>query len=279
MTSFKLGPHYLDAALFLAHASYAAYEDDPKDYEFQDFQFQDFQFDELIPFARGFLAEREDAIILAFRGTDDPWDWLINVNIFQDDDDGARVHSGFKHALKSVWPQISEPLQKMHRQKKRKIWVTGHSLGGALATLATRRLIRNKNGLMLNKNANQIETHTFGQPRVGCARMARQIISPFYRFAYSTDLVTYFPVGVFNRVRYAHAGTLKYIDKEGDIHRGTPNLFSSIIAGYRTARKLKGELVANDELRTTVRAIERTIKKDHEMPHYIAKIAQEIENG
>jgi len=266
MTFFQLGHHPSEPTLFLAHASCAAYKDNPATYT--DFNFQ---FDELIPFAskdvgvtRGFLAEKKDAIILAFRGTDDPWDWLINLNALQDNENGVRIHRGFKQALKSVWNQISEPLLKMYRQNKRKILITGHSLGGALAMLATRRLI-------LNKNVGQIETYTFGQPRVGCARMGRQIISPFYRFAYSLDPVTYAPFKIFRRINlhYAHAGTLKHIDAAGNLHKGPPSFVSNIMTAYHAVKKIKGELAANDDLRAVVRAR----LQDHNMSHYIEKIA------
>ena len=90
MTTFKLGGYYLETALSLAHASCAAYENDLNNYE----GFQNFHFKNVIPFAsartkdneatRGFLAEREDAIVLAFRGSDDSYDWRnINPNCGQ----------------------------------------------------------------------------------------------------------------------------------------------------------------------------------------------------
>jgi len=47
MTSFQLGGPYLQSALFLAHASYAAYEENPESYK----NFQNFHFDNVIPFA------------------------------------------------------------------------------------------------------------------------------------------------------------------------------------------------------------------------------------
>ena len=102
-------------------------------------------------------------------------------------DNGANVHEGFVLALASVWDKISVPLREMVEQKRRKIWITGHSLGGALAT---RRL--------LNMQIGQIETHTFGQPRVGDKVMCQQITSPFYRFAYASDPVTFVPFKVPN---------------------------------------------------------------------------------
>ena len=274
MTSFTLGNHYLKSALTLAHASYAAYENKPETYE----GFQDFQFDELIPFAsdpkkdggatRGFLAARQDAIVLVFRGTDieSVQDWAINLNALQIQDNGAKVHQGFGLALASVWDKITVPLQKLVEQRKRKVWITGHSLGGALATLATRRL--------LNMKIGQIETHTFGQPRVGDKAMGKQITSPFYRFAYVSDPVPLVPFGVPKAMDYTHAGTLKQIDAAGNIHEDASNLVSHVTATFHAIKQIKDELLGND-LKTFVR--ERI--KDHFMPNYVEKIANAIKKG
>jgi len=274
MTSFTLGQHYLKSALFLAHASYAAYEDNPETYE----AFQKFHFDNLIPFSsdpkkdgeatRGFLAERKDAIVLAFRGTDgvNLQDWAINLNIKQVLDNGAYVHEGFALALASVWDKISVQLQKMVAQNKRKIWITGHSLGGALATLATRRL--------LNMNIGQIETYTFGQPRVGDKTMCQQITSTFYRFAYASDPVVFVPFKVPKTMSYTHVGMLKQIDAIGCIHEDASNFISRIVAASYSVKKIINEFLANDPKTFVFKRI-----KDHLMPNYVEKIAQVIKNG
>ena len=241
------------------HASCAAYENDPTTYSF----FHDFHFDEVIPFSsdpkkdggatRGFLAARNDAIILAFRGSDDAQDWAINFNVKKIQDNGAHVHEGFVLALASVWDKISTPLRKMVEQKNRKIWVTGHSLGGALATLATRRL--------LNMGVGQIETHTFGQPRVGGIKLAKQITSTFYRFAYVSDPVPVFPP---ERMRYVHTGTLKQIGADGTIRGDSTSLISQIAAQSNTIKQFFG-----NSLKTFIR--ERI--DDHFISNYVEKIA------
>ncbi|HBT77765.1 MAG TPA: hypothetical protein DEB39_12765 [Planctomycetaceae bacterium] len=98
------------SALFLAHASNAAYRDDPKTYVGYD----RFQFDDVLPFhcpskvTHGFLASKKDAIVLAFRGTDDIMDWCINIDSKQIEDKGARIHKGFFHAVDSVWVTLAK---------------------------------------------------------------------------------------------------------------------------------------------------------------------------
>lgn len=63
--------------------------------------------------------------MLAFRGTDDVEDWLVNLNVVQIEDHGALVHRGFHRALDSVWPRIESKLKSLLKASPRKIWVTG----------------------------------------------------------------------------------------------------------------------------------------------------------
>jgi len=262
MTPLTLGNHYLKSALFLAHASCAAYESNPETYE----NFQRFQFDDKpIPFAcdpqkdgevtRGFLAARQDAIVLAFKGSENILDWATNLDCIQIEDNGAQVHRGFMQALEKAWPTIRESLQKILERKKRKIWVTGHSLGGALAMLATRRLL-------MDMKIDQIETHTFGQPRVGDKAMCRQITSTFYRFAYTSDPITFFPLWAMS---YSHAGTLKDIGITGKIHEDASHWFSRVWAGLNALKQIK--LYGWE-------AFFRERKEDHSLLNYREKIAQ-----
>ena len=51
---------------------------------------------------------------------------------------GVKVHGGFKDAFEAVYESIKETLQPNLHGKK--IVMTGHSLGGALASLLTYRL-------------------------------------------------------------------------------------------------------------------------------------------
>jgi predicted lipase len=70
------------------------------------------------------------------------------------------VHEGFTDAFESVKQKFRDQVDIMRkRYPKAKLMITGHSLGGALAIMASADLIYQKIPI------DQI--YTFGQPRVG----------------------------------------------------------------------------------------------------------------
>ncbi|HBT77766.1 MAG TPA: hypothetical protein DEB39_12770 [Planctomycetaceae bacterium] len=156
----------------------------------------------------------------------------------------------------------------MMQERPRKIWVTGHSLGGALATLATRRLTMEADYL---NEVDPIATFTFGQPRVGDTQMCRQIGSPFYRFAYVADPVTWVPFSVPAFVEYAHAGDLRMIDKSSTIRKSATDWFLSYgksliaVAAQMTTTKLVGRVsqhIRSHYMDNYIQRITTAIKKE-----------------
>lgn len=98
------------------------------------------------------------------------------------------VHNGFKSALDAVWPQISSKLGPPGDQRK-DIWLTGHSLGAALAQLAALRLT--KSGYRVHR------VYTFGMPRIGdkefVADYDRQLGAQSFPHVNAQDVVTRVP--------------------------------------------------------------------------------------
>lgn len=115
---------------------------------------------------------------LVFRGTNGLETWLSNLTTFQVRwPGGGMVHSGFKKEFFRVWPEVAETLDEIDLP----LFITGHSLGGALALLAAS---------MRTPRA----VYTFGCPRVGDPVFARRLSEvPVFRIASLRDIVTGVP--------------------------------------------------------------------------------------
>ena len=96
---------------------------------------------------------------------------------------GERVHSGFMQQYDDIAFKLEEALDDP-RIKGKPLFITGHSLGGAVATIAARRLDAER----------QIAAcYTFGSPRVGTEGWVAQIKTPIYRIVNSADPVPLVP--------------------------------------------------------------------------------------
>ncbi len=142
--------------------------------------------------------------ILSFRGTDSPHDWFANLRISRGKAvaGAGRVHSGFRAGLDTLWDTLWPAVEHYPHP----IFLTGHSLGAALAALATARLVH------LNKHVHS--TYLYGAPRVGDAEFARALPRDrVFRIVNRRDLVTEVPPSV--ALRFRHGGTLIYISSRG----------------------------------------------------------------
>ncbi len=205
----------LPCALSLAHASSLAYvEEEEKLREVLESQ--------RLKLLGVFRQENIQAIlfeagrrwILAFRGSQETRDWIINLKITQSSlqasAEGAtpsavEVHTGFQEGLDLVWSAVREKLQTMPAETQ--LVFTGHSLGGALATIAAHRF----------PDSGRVGCiYTFGQPLVGNGSFAREMFErygeKFFRFVNNRDIVTRIPPppGI-----YRHCGMRCFIDEEG----------------------------------------------------------------
>jgi hypothetical protein len=152
--------------------------------------------------------------VVAFRGSEiwkrserfDPRqvlsDFRTNIDIrLADWEGGGRVHQGFKTALDAVWEEMAPEIERL-QDRGLKIWITGHSLGAALATLAADRLPEIQ-GL-----------YTFGSPRVGDKAFQDHFNRPAYRVVNGDDIVASVP----GTIPFRHVGTLVVIDSRGRLH-------------------------------------------------------------
>tara|TARA_R110000850_G_scaffold172790_1_gene298434 strand:- start:3085 stop:4161 length:1077 start_codon:yes stop_codon:yes gene_type:complete len=123
-------------------------------------------------------------LILVFRGTQ-PNISDISTDIKADlvaAPEGGRIHRGFLEAFEHVRERIETALG---RYPGSPVYVAGHSLGGALALVATRYLKRESTGAC----------YTFGGPRVADDRFFEGIKTPVYRVVNAADGVPRVPFG------------------------------------------------------------------------------------
>jgi hypothetical protein len=108
--------------------------------------------------ASAFLAIWPDKAVLSFRGTQaqSSEDLAADLLFLPTPCGASTVHTGFLMETNKVWPRIESDLKKEISNKSPPIpvWATGHSLGGAMATLA---------GMRFEFQA----VVTFGEPPVG----------------------------------------------------------------------------------------------------------------
>jgi triacylglycerol lipase len=179
-------------------------------------------------------------VVIAFRGTKDFDSWMTDLKatpvsfpwIFTSGPDVGDIHAGFGHALVDAWGQIKTAISDLvptpdiapDMPQQPSLWLTGHSLGGALAVLAGAAFsmwadapIRSVNGI-----------YTFGQPRVGlfrfCGNYDHLLSGKTFRFVNNEDLVPRVPFRGFD---YADVGQMIHFDSDG-----TPQLQSSQWASF-----------------------------------------------
>lgn len=190
-------------------------------------------------------------ITLSFRGTE-----ATSIKDIKSDakanttkcDSGGNIHSGFKEAFEEVEFDIQQFLNKEEYSSK-PLFITGHSLGGALATIAAKKL----------KHVGGIAAcYTYGAPRVGDEEWISNIKTPLYRIVNAADCVTMMPPGsdtisafswllgliprVGKNIRsfllskfggYLHGGNMRYLTNCTGGNYGSVNLLYSVSFFYR----------------------------------------------
>ena len=165
----------------------------------------------------------ENITVLCFRGTepDEISDILADLKAFPRRSmiDRGLVHRGFRGEVDKIRNEIQATLDSFPKTKGR-LFVCGHSLGGAMATLATSRLQHKVWAL-----------YTFGSPRVGTRRFIKNLYTKHFRVVNNNDIVTRVPPRL---MFYRHHGELVYINHYGNIRKMTPwQRIKDRFRGYR----------------------------------------------
>src|SRR5262245_53439380 len=179
------------------------------------------------------VAWAEAFAIVAFRGTQPNFADVFDIVRGEHDPGpfGGSVHGGFLAAHQRIWPLVQDTLEEID-SAGRTIWFTGHSLGGALATLSMDRF-NGARGL-----------YTIGSPTVGDRTFATSFDSRHqgrcFRFVNHLDFVVHAPEVLSFLGLYSHVKELKFIDAQGGISSDSPSALNqlSLIDAGSHARNL-----------------------------------------
>jgi len=147
-----------------------------------------------------FASRGPEGWIICFRGTEPEEfeDWKTDLRLLLAPEGAGRAHAGFVAALEGIYAELEA------RTRDAPVLFGGHSLGGALATLAAARHPR------------AAAVYTFGAPRAVDSGFARLFRVPAFRYVNNNDLVPFLPPPI----AYRHVGRLLYLDRAGNRREG-----------------------------------------------------------
>lgn len=185
----------------------------------------------------------------------------------------------------------------------RPVYVTGHSMGGALATLFTAQWIVETSPHAVRQALGGV--YTFGAPRLGDASFAalinRAVGNRFFRLVYENDFIPRLPfaaprwvatwlggrrhgsqnllcyvagVAAESSETYTHAGQLMYID--GGLNRVVPKASLADIAMFQLAGLLRVKIILGLEDETKLRLLLRLVFPFFWNDHLICDYVREL---
>ena len=158
--------------------------------------------------AQVYLFFNADDLVISCRGTQpgEMNDVMADLEVFKSDSvTGTKIHQGFKEEVDKIYDLVEERVERLAGHK---IWVTGHSLGGAMATILAQRLEFT--------GGHDVDTlYTFGSPRAGGPKFRAWCDKHLkhQRFVNNNDVVPCVPTFF----RWRHSGNCHYIKSTGEV--------------------------------------------------------------
>ena len=199
------------------------------------------------------------------------------------------MHEGYYRQFLSVQKDVAASLLKPEMEGLQ-LFITGHSLGGALAITATKFLASDITGAC----------YTFGSPPVGTVDFDSDIVTPIYRIINHVDIVPRLPnpsaVFLFRFLAtitisvmelffrpFSSIRKSKWYDKFSkmlaDAQRYRQSGYGSYLVGEGTAAKLKYTVSTFDRIKWWLIQVKRIpagefkLMSDHSIDKYSSKLA------
>jgi Lipase (class 3) len=152
----------------------------------------------------GYVYTSPKAIIIVFTGTVFVDEWTEDAEVSQvpitnleGSQEGQKAHKGFYDMYVSLQNALKSHIEKVRDTQN--IYITGHSLGGALSTLAA-----------FDLNRYEPVIYTFAAPRVFNIKGAQKynnLVTYTYRIHNTEDIFTSLPLPVIFGIDYEHVGS------------------------------------------------------------------------
>ncbi|CAM9368027.1 unnamed protein product [Hapterophycus canaliculatus] len=175
-----------------------------------------------------FVCANDDMIAVVFRGTKEKSDWVANLNARKREcppewgfpNPSGTMHEGFDDGVETVWGShggMHKTIKDLYyeKNKNRKLYIAGHSLGGALATVTAARLA-------FGDGMDIAAIYTIGSPRVfdpdaavffdAMVNHGTPMKDKYFRCRNNNDIVPRLPP------TFQHVGTEIYLDRFGNLN-------------------------------------------------------------
>lgn len=199
------------------------------------------------------VAKDRNDLWFAFRGTEPSKinDVLADLNMIKAAAvAGGKVHGGFQKEVNDLWMDVLSELEHNDQLKVRKdVYMTGHSLGAAMATISATRYTPE-------------ELFTFGSPRVGGPKFIKNIKCPHYRFMNNNDIVCRIPPAWLG---FRHHGQMIYFDRNGDLQDKPTwsDLFYGVMQSWKRWKFFDG--IVDHGIPNYVKALSKIVRKEKKL--------------
>lgn len=221
------------------------------------------------------VAASPKALIVAFRGTKDVLDFVTDAQFLQSPfpcKGGFRgkVHTGFLRGLDGAWTSVRGEIEVL-RDASQPVWLAGHSLGGALATLAAARLA--------DEGIEVRGVYTAGSPTVGDPEFAewfdRTLKGRVFRYVNDLDLVARCPPEDAPLLPpYRHVGRRMHFGADGALTEESDYLrWASVAAAmFEIWRRSRTGAMTREQLKEEIRRHAGEPLADHAMAGYVRNL-------
>ena len=165
-------------------------------------------------------------IVVAFRGSRNLNNWIQDIKLsmpdcpFPNAPEGVQVHLGFLESWLFLRDEVVSSLRRLStKYRDASLLITGHSLGGAISSLAAIDLLCNYGFEFI-----KWRVMTIGQPRVGNLEFAKWIDQSdiiIFRIVNQNDLTPHLPTRFMGFTH--HRGEVFIVNKKGDTYYCYPD--------------------------------------------------------